>query len=315
MKPAIKIDQITAFAPATVANVAVGFDILGFSMGVVGDKVTVTRAGGPGEITMEKITGVVTDLPKDPAKNTASVALQAMCRELRPPHGFQISIEKGIPLGSGMGGSAASAVGAVVAANALLGAPLSSEQMLEFALAGEEVASGSAHADNIAPCLYGGMTLVPSLNPLRVVHIPVPAEIVCVLVHPHIRVDTKHARAVLKPGLLLSEHVHQSANLAGFLAGCFKGDLELIRVSLLDILIEPQRAGLIPGFYEAKNAAVEQGALGFSISGSGPSVFAWCASKNAAERVRAAIVRAFETEKVSVDSWVAPLSIQGARVI
>jgi homoserine kinase len=281
----------------------------------VGDKVTVSRAGKPGQITVEQITGVVTELPKDPQRNTASVALQALSLEAKPGHGFQISIEKGIQMGSGMGGSAASAVGAVVAANALLGKPFSQAQLLQFALAGEEVASGSAHADNIAPCLYGGMTLVPSLNPLRVVRIPVPKQIYCVLFHPHLRIETRHARAVLKPEILLTEHVHQSAYLAAFIAGCFESDLELIRHSLIDILIEPQRAGMIPGFYEAKSAAMAKGAIGFSISGSGPSLFAWCGSEGEAESVRKAVLEVFDSLKIGVGAWIAQPSQSGAQVI
>jgi homoserine kinase len=315
-----KPDRAIVFAPATVANVAVGFDILGFAMGVVGDRVTATRTADPGQVTIESITGVVTELPKDPKKNTATVAVQALITQAQNEgralsHGFSIAIEKGISLGSGMGGSAASAVGAVVAANALLEQPFSKEQLLEFALAGEEIASGSRHADNVAPCLYGGLVLVPTLDPLRVVFIPVPQEINCVLIHPHLRIDTREARALLKPEIALSTHVRQSGMLAGLIAGCFKGDFDLIGNSLKDLMIEPQRSILIPGFKEAKEAALEQGALGFSISGSGPSLFAWTASKNAAERVRSAVLRVFEARGTGADGWANPMSVQGARIV
>jgi homoserine kinase len=305
----------TAFAPATVANVAVGFDILGFSMDRVGDKVTVTRDDTSKGVSVDRITGVVTEIPRDPSKNTAAVALEAFLREANPGFGLKVSIEKGIPLGSGMGGSAASAVGAVVAANALIETPFHPERLLEFALAGETVASGAAHADNIAPCLYGGLTLVLSLDPLKIVPIPTPAEMMCVLVHPHLKIETRHARSVLKPTILLSEHVRQSAHLAAFITACHRGDLDLFQRSMIDVLIEPQRAELIPGFHEAKNAAIEQGALGFSISGSGPSVFAWTASRNAAERVRMALLRVFESHKIGADSWTAPVMALGARIL
>ena len=203
----------------------------------------------------------------------------------------------------------------MVAANALLTTPQPPEKLLEFALAGEEVASGSAHADNIAPCLYGGLTLTLSLDPLRVVQIPTPPEVQCVLVHPHLTVETRHARSILKPSILLAEHVHQSAHLAAFISACHRGDLGLVKSSMIDILIEPQRAALIPGFYEAKSAAIDQGALGFSISGSGPSVFAWAASKEGAEKIRRAIVAAFQAQNTAADSWISPVQSKGARVI
>lgn len=307
--------KATAFAPATVANVAVGFDLLGFSISQVGDRVTVTRDDSSKSVSVESITGVVTEIPRDASKNTAAVALQAMIDGLGLAHGFKVSIEKGIPLGSGMGGSAASAVGAVVAANATLDQPAPPLELLKFALAGEAIASGAAHADNVAPCLYGGLTLALSVTPLRIVPIPTPPELQCVLVHPHLEVETRHARSILKPTLLLQEHVRQSANLAAFVSACHSGDLDLLATSMIDLVIEPQRANLIPGFYDAKNAAFEQGALGFSISGSGPSVFAWTASKNAAERVRAALVRVFDAQKIGADSWVAPVTAPGARIV
>jgi homoserine kinase len=310
-----KARSATAFAPASVANVAVGFDILGFSMDLAGDRITVTEDRGGTGVTVESITGVVTELPRDARKNTASVALQAMLDDLKPGLGFRVAIDKGLPLGSGMGGSAASSVGAVVAADALLGSKLSREKLLKYALAGETAASGSAHADNIAPCLYGGLTLALSLDPLRIVQVPTPPELQCVLVHPHIKVETRHARSILKPTLLLQEHVHQSAHLAAFISACHSGDLELISASMIDLLIEPQRAELIPGFYEAKSEAIAQGALGFSISGSGPSVFAWASSSNGAARVKAAIERVFSAHKIGVDSWVAPVRCSGARVL
>jgi homoserine kinase len=307
--------KITAFAPATVANVAVGFDILGFAMPVVGDRVTVEVVPGSREIEITSITGVVTELPRDAAKNTATVALQTLIDEHGLKHGFRVSIEKGITMGSGMGGSAASAVGAVVAGAHASGLSLTREQLLKCALDGEAVASGAVHADNVAPCLYGGLTLAISTDPVRIVRIPTPPELLCVLVHPHLKVETRHARSILKPQILLREHVLQSAHLAGLITGCHQGDIELIRSTLIDILIEPQRSVLIPGFDDAKVQAIDQGALGFSISGSGPSVFAWTSSRNAAERVKIAIVRAFEHHKIAADAWIGPVGGAGAHVI
>lgn len=267
-----EMESATAFAPATVGNAAVGFDILGFAVEGVGDRVTVARTPSR-EVTIGDITGVTgaAEISRDPARNTATVGLIEMISELTLPHGFRVSIEKGIPLGSGMGGSAASAVGAVVAAQALLAAPLGQEALLRYALLGEYIASGSAHADNAAPCLYGGLTL--ALSDGEIVRVPVPEGIVCILVHPHLQLETRAMRGVLKREVPLVDCVRQSALLAGFISGCYAGDLGRIGKSLSDILIEPQRERFIPGFRAAKRAATEAGALGFSISGSGPERF------------------------------------------
>jgi homoserine kinase len=258
-----------------------------------------------------EITGCDEALPLDPAQNTATAGLVAMQRELKLPFGFAVRIEKAIPLGSGMGGSAASAVGGMVAANALLGEPLPLGELLRYALVGETVASGSAHADNLAPGLYGGMTLVRSMEPVDIVKVPVPAEIRCVLVHPHLRLDTKVARGVLPREIPMGLYVHQAANLAGFVTGCLTGDLELIRRSFVDLVVEPHRAPLIRGFGAVKAAALEAGALGCSISGAGPSVFAWCAG----DAVRDAMVAAFTGEGVDSDAYISPVDAPGARVV
>lgn len=314
----------TAFAPATVANVAVGFDILGFAVESVGDLVTVSltdRGSDRAPVRIKEIvndtgTSGTLDIPRDPARNAATVGLIKLCDELRLNFGFEVTIRKGIALGSGMGGSAASAVGALVAANSLLECPLPIQALLEYALLGEQAASGTAHADNIAPCLFGGMTLVLSINPFRYVKLPVPTSIITVLVHPQVRVDTERARSILQLNIPLADHVRQSANLGGFIAGCFGNDLEMIRHSFSDLVIEPQRASLIPGFAEVKAAAMERGAIGASISGSGPSVFAWVTSDEAAAQVRDAMVQAFRSHGFTeVDSWISPVSQQGATII
>ncbi|HRI68721.1 MAG TPA: homoserine kinase [Polyangium sp.] len=305
----------TAFAPASIGNAAVGFDVLGLAMDQVGDRVTVTRTSNRHEVLVKAISGVVTNLPLDSRKNTAAVALHAMIEKLGLDCGFEVSIDKGIAMGSGMGGSAASAVGAVVAANALLGHPCTQDRLLEFALAGEAAASGSAHADNVAPCLHGGLVLALSIHPLHVIPIPIPTCVHCVLVHPHLLVETRHARAILKPSLSLQEYVHQSANLAAFVSACYRDDLDLLRASMKDVIIEPQRASLIPGFYEAKDAALAEDALGFSISGSGPSVFAWASSMDSAARIAKAINTVFATREIPTDTWVGLAQCPGARVI
>jgi homoserine kinase len=302
------------FAPATVANVAVGFDILGFPVDVAGDEVTVWRTDEP-TVSIEGLVGTTRELPLNPAENTASVGLLQMIRDLRLDHGFKVSVNKGIPVGSGMGGSAASAVGAIVAANALLDRPLPKETLLRYAVLGEFVASGTAHSDNASPCLYGGLTLTRSVSPIDVVRIPVPEGLLCVLVRPHLEVETREARKILKSEVPLKDHVRQSSNLAGFLAGCFKGDFGLIRRSLSDVLIEPQRASLIHGFAEAKKAALEAGALGCSISGSGPATFALADSQAAAAAVRDAMVAAYGHAGVITDAWISPISAEGARLV
>ena len=307
-------ETATGFAPATVGNVAVGFDILGFATASVGDRVTVRCIDEP-TVRIAAITGVVTDLPDQADENTATVGLVQLRDDLGLECGFEVTIDKGIPLGSGMGGSAASAVASMVAVNALLSDKLDRERVLSYALMGEALASGAVHGDNVTPCLYGGLTLTRSLEPVDIIEIPVPDDVCCVLVHPHLRIDTHRARQVIPAELPLKNFVEQSANLAGFLAGCYRADLGLIRRSLADMLIEPHRAPLIPGFADVRAAALEAGALGCSISGSGPSVFAWCADEAGAERTRDAMVTAFADHGTQADAWVSPVGSRGAYVI
>lgn len=302
----------TAFAPATVANVAVGFDLLGFAFGEAGDHVTVTRVDGKaGSVELTRVEGG-DGLPDDPTKNTAIAALGAMVRDLRPTFGLEVVLQKGIPPGSGMGSSAASAVGAVVAANELFDHLVSKEKLFDYALVGEAVASGAAHGDNVAPCLYGGLTAVLPA-PHRVLELPVPDGLSCVVVRPNIQLDTRAQRSLLHTDVALSAHVEQSGHLAGFVAACYSNDLELLGRSLRDVIVEPQRAPHIPGFAPAQAAALEQGALGCSIAGSGPSLFAWARSAQQGEAVRKAILDVLQQEGLSADSWVGAVSKEGAR--
>jgi homoserine kinase len=303
----------TAFAPATVGNVAVGFDILGHAFGVIGDRVRADRVTEPG-VRVRAVTGLAGALPLEAALNTAGKAVLSLVDSEAPPFGIELSIEKGIPLASGLGGSAASAVAAVVAANQLLERPLASIELLTHAIAGEAVASGSRHADNIAPALFGGLVLTVGIDSPRIKRIPVPPGVRCVLVHPHMFVSTQQARDVLARRVDLSDVVWQSAHLAGFIAGCYSNDLALIRESFEDVMIEPQRAKLIPGFARVKQAALAAGALGCSISGSGPSVFAWCEAE-AAGRVQEGMHGAFADEGLECDRWIAPVGGDGARVL
>jgi homoserine kinase len=306
-------ERATAFAPASVSNLAVGFDLLGHPIAATGDRVTVTRTATPG-VVMGAVTGCMTDLPADPALNTAGTAVLGLLRDHAPGLGVSIAIDKGIPLGSGIGGSAASAVAAVVAANALLPRPRPVAELFPYALAGEAVASGAAHGDNVAPSLFGGLVLVRSAIPADVVPLPAPAALRCVLVLPELSLNTRDARAVLPRQVPLHDAVQQCANLAGVVAGCCTGDVALIGRCLRDVLVEPHRARLIPGFRGVQAAAMEAGALGCSISGAGPSVFAWCAGDGDAGRARDAMVAAFARGGVPARGWVSPVDGPGARL-
>ena len=303
----------TAFAPASVGNVAIGFDILGFAVDALGDRVTVSRSDHPG-VRIAAVSGIAGELPTDPAHNTAGRALLALHETLAPGCGFEMRIEKGIPLGSGLGGSAASAVGAVVAANALLGAPCAKLELLKFAMQGEAVASGSLHVDNISPSLFGGLVLTVGIDQPRVKRIPVPQGVRAVIVHPHMFLATRQARAILKREVPLADFVWQTANLAGFISGCYTNDLDMIRASFEDVVIEPQRQALIPGFAAVRAAALEAGALGCSISGAGPTLFAW-ALEAQAPAVLAAMRTPLIASGATIDEWVVGLDREGARVV
>ena len=303
----------SAFAPASVGNVAIGFDILGFAVGALGDRVQVRRRAAAG-VEIAAVRGVVAELSREPRDNTAGRALLALLEAVHPGFGLSIEIDKGIPLGSGLGGSAASAVAAVVAANALLERPCTPLELLKFAMAGEAVASGGRHVDNIAASLFGGLALTVGIDQPRVKLIPVPAQIRAVIVHPHMFLATASARAILKRSVELSDFVWQTANLAGFLSGCYTNDLEMIRECFEDVVIEPQRAALIPGFQEVRRAALAAGALGCSISGAGPSMFAWAIAEHA-PAVLAAMQAAFAARELRCDGWCVALDAPGARVL
>lgn len=320
----------TAFAPASVANVAVGFDILGFSADVAGDTVTVERIATK-EVQIAAINGATSSLPLQPEKNTATAGLLAMINQLNLDHGFRVTIAKGIPFGSGMGGSAASAVAAVVAANATLRHPLEDRDLVRYALIGEFQASGAFHADNVAPSFFGGLTLArlryknaanviantsdKEIPMVEVVSIPVPDEMHCALIHPNLKIETKSARGLLKESISLKQHIAQSTDLAGFLSGCYTNNLSLIKGSFTDHLVEPQRAHLIAGFYDVKSAALDSGALGASIAGAGPSVFALCESREVAVRAKLAMLKAFNKRDVNASGWAFQLDAHGARII
>jgi homoserine kinase len=303
--------EARAFAPASVGNVGVGFDILGHAIEGVGDTVTVRRIDEP-VVRIHAIRGTTVDLPLGAEDNTAGAALIALRASLDLPFGFEVEIDKGIALGSGMGGSAASCVAALVAANALLPQPLSREALYPFALTGEAVASGGRHGDNLGPMLLGGL-VVSTAD--RLVPVPVPAAWHSLLVHPDAVLETRRARAALQGHYALGEFVAQSANLALVLSGCYTADAGLVRAGLRDVLVEPRRAGLIAGFAAARDAALAAGAMGASISGAGPSVFAWFEQREAAFAAQSAVQQAFADAGFDSQGWVSPLNAPAARLL
>lgn len=306
--------KITVYAPATVGNVSCGFDAMGFAVEAPGDTVSIELTDTD-FIEMKEIKPSHLALPRNAKTNTAGVAVQSYLNSLGKQVGLTISLEKGLPIGSGMGSSAASAVAAVVAVNHLLGCPLRELELIPHAMEAERIACGSAHADNVAPCLLGGFTLVRSYQPLDVVKIPLKAELWCTLVHPHFEVKTKDARAVLPPVVPLEHAVAQAAHTASLVAGLMQPDYVLIGNSLQDWIAEPVRAPLIPDFYELKKDAVGAGALGSGISGSGPTLFSLSQSKAAAARVGEAMRQRFAKRAINCDVHVSLINDDGAKVI
>ncbi|MBM3825905.1 MAG: homoserine kinase [Verrucomicrobia bacterium] len=312
-KTALK--EVRVFSPATVANVACGFDVLGFAIERPGDEIVAYLSSKPG-LRITCITGDDGRLPLDPAKNTAGVAAQGLLRHLaRPELGVELEIHKKMPFGSGLGSSAASAVGGAFVINHLLGSPLSRRQLLPFVVAGEAAADGAWHADNVAPCLLGGITLIRSNAELDVMDVPIPDRLWAAVVHPDIVVLTKVAREIMPRQVQLETSTQQSGNLGGLLCGFFKSDYGLIGRSLRDFIAEPHRQRLIPEFYRAKRAAMEAGALGFSISGAGPSVFALCEGEETARRAAEAVAAVFTAAQLKATPYVSRINPQGVHVV
>ena len=276
------MDHINIFAPASVANVSCGFDVLGFCLDTIGDIMKVSKTKTKG-ISVGTLKGQ--KIPIDPLKNVACVAANALLNDFPTNDGFQIDIEKKIKPGSGIGSSAASAAGAVFAINELLGKPYSSSQLVKFAMVGESLASGDAHADNLAPVLLGGFTLVRSNKTLDIIKLPSPKDLIATIIHPKIELKTIHSRAILKSEIPLTKAVEQWGNLGAFVSALYTNDYELLSRSMKDKVIEPARAILIPKFKEIKESAIEAGALGSGISGSGPSVYALSKGEKTAKKV------------------------------
>ncbi|MEQ8186451.1 MAG: homoserine kinase [Candidatus Eremiobacterota bacterium] len=306
--------HIKIFAPATVANVACGFDIFGFALNNPGDEILLRLKEKRG-IVISKITGDKGMLPEEPEKNTAAVSVMALLDYIKSDKGFEIEIHKKMPLSSGLGSSAASAAGALFGANILLGKPLEVKELLPFAIESERVACGTGHADNVAPALLGGFVIIRSYNPLDIIKIPTLPELYCTVIHPSIEINTEYARSILKSEISLKDAVKQLGNVAGLVTGLFTGDYNLTGRSLEDVIIEPFRAKLIPGFYDVKKAALMSGALGCSISGSGPSIFALCSSGETAEKAGKAMKEVFNKIDIQSHVYISEINEEGPKII
>jgi homoserine kinase len=311
------MDSVTAFAPATVSNVACGFDVLGFALEAPGDEVTARFTGRTDTlVSIDDIAGDEGRLPRDARRNTAGVAAQALLTRLAERRGVALTIRKGLPLSSGLGGSAASAVAAVVAVDALLGAKTPLEVQMACAFEGERIGAGSAHGDNIGPAVYGGFVLVRVPNPPDVIRLPVPAGLTAVVVHPNLEIETARARELLGTTVALGDAIKQWANLGALVDALHRGNFDQLARSLEDSIAEPRRAPLVPGLAAIKRAAVGAGALGCSLSGSGPSLFALCRDAPTAGHVAAAMTAAVRQHiDGEPQTYVSPIALRGARVV
>jgi len=307
---------VKAFAPASIGNLSVGFDILGLSIDCIGDEVKVTLSNKPG-VRLNKIYGNSNSLSLDPEKNCVTVPIIEYLSYLNllDKIGIEVELYKNLPLKSGMGSSASSSVAGVFATNYLLGNKLSRIDLLNFILKGEELASGAKHADNVAPSLLGGITLVRNNEPIDIIKINYPENLVCVLAHPDLYVDTYTARKILPEKIYLKDFVKQSANLSGFIIGMMTNDFNLISRSFSDIIVEPVRKNLLPFFDDLKKAILETDALGMGISGSGPSVFALAQSQKDAEKIKSSMIKVFERFNLKNEIYISKISKEGAKII
>lgn len=304
--------EIRIFSPATVANVSCGFDVLGFCLDSIGDEMVVRTTNKKG-IQIVKIEGF--DLPFEAEKNVAGVSALALIETLNLNFGFEIEIYKHIKPGSGIGSSAASAAGSVFAINELLGRPFTKTELTKFAMKGEAIASKAEHADNLAPAIFGGFTLVKSLNPLEILEIPTPNNLFATIIHPQIEIKTADARAILPKQIPLDKAITQWANLGSLIHGLHTNDYQLIKRSLHDAVVEPFRSQLIPYFSEVKNAALNVGALGAGISGSGPSIFVLSEGIETAKKVEIAIRTVYVETSINFETYVSKINVEGMRVL
>jgi len=306
---------VHVFAPATVANVVCGFDVLGFAVNEPGDEVIMRITNKPG-ITISKITGDDGRLPIDPAKNTVSVSVQHYLNSIgRPDIGLDIELHKKMPIGSGLGSSSASTVAGLFAIKTLLGDDKDPAKLLPFAMKGEEMACGHGHADNVAPALLGGFVLIRSYEPLDVVRLPHPAGLYCAIVFPDVDVPTREARQIIRKNIQMKDAVTQWGNIAGLVSGLFMNDIDLMGRSMKDILVEPVRSMLIPDFYGMREMAMALGAVSFGISGSGPSVFAFTRDEETAIKITQKLQQHLTGKKIGSNVYVSTINDKGPRVL
>jgi homoserine kinase len=306
------MNELKVFCPATIANISCGFDVLGVALDAVGDEMIVRKTKEKG-IRITKIIGQ--DLPLETEKNVAGVAGMALLEKTNYDGGFEIEIFKNIKPGSGIGSSAASSTGAVWAMNELLGKPFDTTQLVKFAMEGERLASDVAHADNVAPALFGGFTLVRSYQPLDIIGIPTPKELYATIIHPQIEVKTSDSRKILKSTITMETGIKQWGNVGGLVAGLFKDDYALIGRSLEDFIVEPIRSILIPGFDNVKASSISAGALGCGISGSGPSIFAFSKGHDIALKVGEAMKEVYEAIGINFDIHVSKINTEGIKIL
>lgn len=306
------MQKIKIFTPATIANVSCGFDVLGLCLDTIGDEMIIRKTSKKGVI-ISKIVGQI--LPLDVAKNVAGVAALALLKNIDTSFGFDIEIYKNIKPGSGIGSSAASAAGAVFGINKLLGEPFSLQELIPFAMEGEKLVSGVAHADNVAPALLGGFTLVKSYHPLEILKLPTPTELYATVIHPQIEIKTSDARNVVKQTISLDKTIVQMGNIGGLISGLYTENYDLIGRSLHDEIAEPYRSHLIPEFNNIKKAALKIGALGSGISGSGPSIFALSKGKQTAENVAQAMKEVYRNTKIDFEIHVSKINRDGIKII
>ncbi len=306
------MEAIKVFCPATIANVSCGFDVLGLALDAVGDEMVVRKTTEKG-IKITKLTGQ--DLPMETHQNVAGVAGLALLAESEYDGGFEIEIYKNIKAGSGIGSSAASSTGAVWAMNQLLGKPFSNLELVKFAMEGERLASGVAHADNVAPAIFGGFTLVRSYTPLDIVRINSPCQLFATVIHPQIEIKTSDSRKILKTTISLEDGIKQWGNLGGLIAGLYTEDYDLIGRSLEDFIVEPIRSILIPGFDKVKSESLLAGALGCGISGSGPSIFALSKGEANAQEVAKAMRNVYQKIGIDYDIHVSKINTEGIKIV
>ncbi len=305
-------NSIKIFSPATVANVSCGFDVLGFCLETIGDEMIITKTDKKG-IHITKIEGF--DLPFEAENNVAGVSALALIADAKPDFGFDIEIYKNIKPGSGIGSSSASAAGSVFGINQLLGNPYNKTQLTNFAMKGEALASKCEHADNIAPAIFGGFTLVKSCNPLEVLQLPTPPDLYAVIIHPQIEIKTAEAREILPETVPLKNAITQWSNVGSLVHALHTNDYDLLSRSLIDVIVEPYRSKLIPHFNDVRLQAIKHGALGCGISGSGPSIFSLCRGNEIAQNVAKGVEEVYKPSGISFEVYVSKVNIEGIKIL